>query len=302
MSQTSLPSFNCPACHSDRIISTVILQAYKAFKPLNDKAYELKKCACCKHEFVASMPSDNELTLIYDESFYKNYMSGMGYEAAFAQVLKSDFEKKITLVSNLLSRGSSILEVGCGPGYFSRMLKDASYNVTSLELSEEAIIMGRRVGVEIHKFLLGDPETPIHGKQFDAVISWATVEHIPNAAHFIDLMSRHVKPGGYLLLDTVNANAFLGKIEGGLNSWYCPPYHLHYYSSQSLLHMVPDDLKLVWLCRHFNLYDTAVKYPLRILKNILRLTWGRFKSPISPTSYGSYGSILFGIWRKEIQG
>lgn len=77
--------------------------------------------------------------------------------------------KKMNLLLKYLSPQSKILEVGSGKQWFSQALRDRGYQVTTLDIEEEADFMGdvndwKNLGL-VQGF-------------FDAVVAWEVIEHV----------------------------------------------------------------------------------------------------------------------------
>jgi len=175
----------CPICGSNEI---------KFYRKIDDFEYYL--CCICAHKFTIQIPDERLLSQFYNERFYDRYM-GMGYDKAFSSDLKYDFARKIKIIKNLFrdTQAISVLEIGSGPGYFARMLKEKLEikDIVCIETSESAIEKGRSIGVDIYNVDLSNADNLFRGRVFDLIISWATVEHIPNPAPFVAALKNYLK-------------------------------------------------------------------------------------------------------------
>ena len=104
-----------------------------------------------------------------------------------------------------IGEGSSVLEIGSGLGGPSRYLATTSgAAVTALELQEDhhrmAVHLTRRCGlVDRVTHVCGDFLThPWDGKEFDAVVSWLALYHIPQRAILLDRCRSLLPVGGFL--------------------------------------------------------------------------------------------------------
>jgi 2-polyprenyl-6-hydroxyphenyl methylase/3-demethylubiquinone-9 3-methyltransferase len=117
--------------------------------------------------------------------------------------------------------GLSVLDVGCGGGLISEPLARLGGQVTGLDPAVENIEAARRhaagQGLEI-AYRAGTVEAlAAEGLTFDAVVCLEVVEHVPDPAAFLKACAALVRPGGLMLLSTLNRTikAYLLAIVGG---------------------------------------------------------------------------------------
>lgn len=103
-------------------------------------------------------------------------------------------------LSNLLPKGASILDVGCGPGFKSAYLASKGFKVTGFDFSSEMIKIARREFPGIDFKVLDIYNLDTLKETFDCVFAQAVLLHIPREKVFgiMELMKRKVKPGGLL--------------------------------------------------------------------------------------------------------
>jgi 2-polyprenyl-6-hydroxyphenyl methylase / 3-demethylubiquinone-9 3-methyltransferase len=104
--------------------------------------------------------------------------------------------------------GLSALDLGCGGGLVSAPLARMGAKVTAIDASEEAIGAARayatQAGLDID-FRCTTAEALVEkGERFDLVAALEIVEHVADVRAFLDAASALVKPGGLLVLSTIN--------------------------------------------------------------------------------------------------
>ena len=105
--------------------------------------------------------------------------------------------------------GARVLDVGCGGGLLSEAMAAQGARVTALDLAPELVEVARlhllESGLDVDYRLqsvesLAD-EAP---GSFDAITCMEMLEHVPDPGSVLQACARLLKPGGVLLLSTLN--------------------------------------------------------------------------------------------------
>ena len=103
-----------------------------------------------------------------------------------------------------------VLDLGCGPGFFSIILAKMGYEVTAVDCSEGMLAQARqlvkRAGLEItlQQKDINHPEFP--DDSFDAIVSRNVTWTLSNPWQVYEECQRLLRPGGRLLLFDANWN------------------------------------------------------------------------------------------------
>lgn len=105
-------------------------------------------------------------------------------------------------------KGLRLLDVGCGGGLLAEPLARMGAQVTAIDAAEESVAAAKQhakaVGLEIDYRAVTAEELAAGGETFDAVLSLEVVEHVADVPGFLATLSSLVRPGGALLLSTLN--------------------------------------------------------------------------------------------------
>ncbi|WP_376087368.1 class I SAM-dependent methyltransferase [Roseomonas sp. CCTCC AB2023176] len=98
--------------------------------------------------------------------------------------------------------GQRVLDLGCGTGEITRMLRALGAEVTGLDLSEAMLARARaKNGGPHHRAFLGDAESlPDRDATYDAVVTRHLVWTLPDAPAAFAEWHRVLRPGGRLLI------------------------------------------------------------------------------------------------------
>jgi SAM-dependent methyltransferase len=115
-----------------------------------------------------------------------------------------EFATVLELFQQRLPGGSSVLDLGCGPGWTSLFLARAGFEVVGLDISERMIEIARTRSEQENTpatFVVGDMEEfDLDRHDFDAVLLFDALHHCPGYPRVLERALEHLRPGGYLLL------------------------------------------------------------------------------------------------------
>ncbi|MCQ8240677.1 bifunctional 2-polyprenyl-6-hydroxyphenol methylase/3-demethylubiquinol 3-O-methyltransferase UbiG [Rhizosaccharibacter radicis] len=108
-----------------------------------------------------------------------------------------------------------ILDLGCGAGLASEALADLGHDVLGIDASAEAIEAARQhagagdrlAGGRLRYRHTSAEVLLAEGGRFDAVVALEVIEHVADAAAFVGLVSRLLRPGGRAAISTLNRTA-----------------------------------------------------------------------------------------------
>lgn len=103
------------------------------------------------------------------------------------------------------------LDVGCGGGLLAEGMAERGAHVQGIDLAEQSLEVARlhalesKLSIDYHCIAVEDYAKQ-HAGQFDLVTCLEMLEHVPDPASVIEACSQLVKPGGHLILSTLNRN------------------------------------------------------------------------------------------------
>jgi len=103
-----------------------------------------------------------------------------------------------------LKKNQSLLELGCGQGYFLEKLFEKSENLTGVDIGAELISIAQKKNPKI-KYITAsaDDQTILDGQTFDVIIVVLALQNMKNLNAVVDTVSRLLNPDGrvYLVLN-----------------------------------------------------------------------------------------------------
>ncbi|MGH9718181.1 MAG: class I SAM-dependent methyltransferase [Candidatus Acidiferrales bacterium] len=109
-----------------------------------------------------------------------------------------------------LVRGKKVLDVACGEGYGSAALQRAgASSVIGVDINE-GVCLHARVKYQLDVRVGSAESLPVSDRSVDVVVSFETIEHVPNPSRFLEECARVLIPGGKLVVSTPNKNIYSG--------------------------------------------------------------------------------------------
>lgn len=109
-----------------------------------------------------------------------------------------------------LPRSGRLLEIGCGTGYFTGLLKQSCNGASLVALDLDAVLVAaarERLGAAGVAWLVADGETLSRGA-FDAIVANASFQWLTRPAESLAAYQRLLNPGGTLAFSTLGPGTF----------------------------------------------------------------------------------------------
>jgi 2-polyprenyl-6-hydroxyphenyl methylase/3-demethylubiquinone-9 3-methyltransferase len=105
--------------------------------------------------------------------------------------------------------GKTVVDIGCGGGLLSEAMAARGARVTGIDLAEQSLDVARlhlhESGLEVdYRQVAAEDFADEKPQAFDVVTCLEMLEHVPDPASIVAAAARLLKPGGTLVLSTLN--------------------------------------------------------------------------------------------------
>lgn len=240
------PAPRCRACGSPDLV----LRGKKSGEFIREE-YSFHSCRACELLFVEPFSGFE----IYNDAYYRGAGPDpfVDYETEYRDYRRTDraleFADLARLAESHLSPSRPLplspfsaaplrwLDFGCGAGGFLKFLRErASFAGRPLELTGHDVgsyaeLLKTTDGFRILDF---DEISREPSAQFDVISMIEVIEHLPEPAPALALVSRLLKPGGLLLLTTGNLDSPVARRHGIYYRYCAPEIHVSLFNPRCL--------------------------------------------------------------------
>jgi SAM-dependent methyltransferase len=272
---------DCPLCSSVNI--SLYLKCKDHF--LSKEVFELFRCQGCGFVFTQDHPEENGSDRYYESDDYISHddKSPGVLNKIYLLARKIMLTRKREIVESAagLKRGS-LLDIGCGTGYFAGAMKNAGWLVTGLEPNKKAREFSSR------KFDLNiiSPEQilKLSSDSFDCITLWHVLEHLNNPFQYAGEFVRLLKPEGVCIIAVPNCSSF--------DAQYYREYWAAYDVPRHLWHFNPHTIRIFSQRSGFKV-ERQLNLPFDVF--YISILSERYRGSIAPLLKGMFIGKLFWI-------
>jgi SAM-dependent methyltransferase len=223
---------DCVVCGSRERRS--VRTARDVFRPGYARSFELTECLACGHVMQNPHPGAAELSAAYAVEYapYKPAWSETRW--SLWRALRVLTVRRRMAKLQKWSRGTTLLEVGCGAGDFLLAAHRAGWSVHAVEYNRTMVEALRdRFDLDVKTGELAPGLWEEAG--FDVVAFWNVLEHVNDPIRNLGLAARYLRPGGVVLMniptrDVPESGRWFGEYWALLDQ----PRHLNFFGRETL--------------------------------------------------------------------
>lgn len=195
--------------------------------------FKIVHCRVCGLTATRPLPSPVEMEQYYPTAYF-GAAGARRFPRAIEVLQNGLYAHRARCVEAALGgRPGRVLDVGCGRGWLLHAFKQFGWKVQGTEISASASAHAREVlKLPVAIGRLEDLSLP--AGQFDAVMLWHVLEHLPDPHSLLSEVQRLLKPGGVLFIGVPDF--------GGWEAQFCRDKWFHLDVPRHLTHLTRPTL------------------------------------------------------------
>ncbi len=196
-------------------------------------------------------PQNEELAKYYESENYISHTDKKQGVVSFLYqtVKKYSLHKKVKLIQKLNKGSGKLLDVGAGTGDFLVAAKSKGWEISGVEVNENARNLAREKSVSLNNSI-----NSFNDQKFDVITMWHVLEHISNYQEVLQTCYSLLKEHGILVIAVPNYKSYDAKYYKSHWAAYDVPRHLWHFSRTSLPKLLKDTFHLI--CEKPMIFDS----------------------------------------------
>ena len=170
-------------------------------------------------------------------AYFEGGTGGYADYASQERSLRATFRALLHRLAQRGATGGSLLEVGCGYGYFLDEAAAHFPRKMGCEMSPQAAERARALTADVR---LGSIDSIPTDQKFDCIVALHVVEHVYRPREFVTQLRRRLADSGTMVLAVPDMGGMWRRALGGRWPSFKYPEHVVFYDQRSLSNLMRD--------------------------------------------------------------
>ncbi len=222
--------------------------------------FDVIDCETCGFKHIIPLPSEEELCVIYKHEYHvKDKPLMLTHQLEDKDWLETVNNTRLEKLEDYLGGVGSILDVGCGNGFFLTQAQQRGWDVTGIEPSMQAAAYAQSQGLHVLCTTFDDQSASTLD-HYDVIHLGDVLEHVPDPVAVLQRSFAQLNPNGLIAIGVPNEYTPIQKIlHEDLDTrpwWVAPPHHINYFDEKTLS-------SLLTRCG-FSPFHSEVSFPMEL--------------------------------------
>jgi 2-polyprenyl-3-methyl-5-hydroxy-6-metoxy-1,4-benzoquinol methylase len=194
-------NINCPICDS---------KEYEQLAVRTD-GLNIVQCKKCGLGYLNPRPLEQELYKLYEKDYYSDQLDErIIYKGLAPSIHKIKYYKPYTidiLTSTISLKNKRALDIGCSHGKWVYWMQKFGANAIGIDLGQQCVEWGRdNMGLDLRQKEMSSLDEP--DESFEQITMIDLIEHVSDIRNFMESLTRKLKPGGVVFVQTPNLESY----------------------------------------------------------------------------------------------
>lgn len=218
----------CPICETKKQENFLVCRDYL----VTQDNFQMVQCTNCEFIFTNPRPLEDSIQDYYlSENYFSHKKKSTSLVSSIYNLVRTiNVNNKLKLIANYNSSATSLLDYGCGAGFFLGAARDKSFQVKGVEPNFDARSIASNSGMDVCS-----PEElmNLQDNSFEVITLWHVLEHIHKLNASFDLLKSKLTSDGIMVIALPNMKSWDAKKYGVNWAAYDLPRHLYHFSKDS---------------------------------------------------------------------
>jgi len=219
----------CPVCGNSSFNDWLTCKDYL----VSNTEFHIQSCNQCGFKATSPRPTASEIGHYYQSDQYISHSDtkqGL-VSQLYHTVRKITVQQKVKLINQLQPDKGSLLDIGCGQGYFLEAGKAAGWQVAGVEPDSFARAQASdRMGVQVVPSIKELPDS----SSFAVISMWHVLEHVHSLHDTLSWIRDHTQPKGHLVVAVPNHQSWDARHYRQYWAAYDVPRHLYHFGPDQM--------------------------------------------------------------------
>ncbi len=194
-----MKEYSCPLC-SD-LSCKIITDTFRG----SDGSNSIVKCKKCGLIYLRPPKTISENKEYYDNDRQLRDISIKDFDFdEYIKKIGTDTRRRVEFVKKNINKNVSLLDVGCGYGYFVKCLSDEGYTAKGVDASRERIVVGKeKFDIDLVEEYIGGEEKDevMDRNSYDVVTLFHFLEHTSEVDLVLSYLHEKLRKGGKIIIE-----------------------------------------------------------------------------------------------------
>lgn len=230
-------NFECTICHNKEYQEQIACYDFIVTK----EKFNIVSCKKCGLWQTFPYPPPDKISKYYESKEYISHSDKKEtfFDKLYHLVRKYTIIQKLNLIKKYVPQGT-ILDYGCGTGYFLEICKKNNFETFGVEINEIA----RQKAINKNLFVKKSMDEYLHeNKKFDIITLWHVLEHLYEPDHILKKIYSSLKENAILILALPNRKSYDALFYKEYWAGYDLPRHLFHFTKKDVLNLTKTQFK-----------------------------------------------------------